>query len=66
MHLAGRVGNLLCAHCVRQGWLLRSSAPRALQLSPAGAVAFRDWLGVERWLALHEGPREPARVTRKG
>lgn len=52
MHLAGRLGALLCAHCLGQGWLLRKSKSRALELSPAGAIAFRDWLGIERWQAL--------------
>jgi DNA-binding transcriptional ArsR family regulator len=65
MHLAGRVGVLLCAHCVQQGWLLRVPKSRALQLSPAGAVAFRDWLGVKRWNAISE-VAEQARFSRTG
>lgn len=56
MHLAGRVGVLLCTHCVQQGWLLRQPKSRALTLSPAGAIAFRNWLGVERWTALTDAP----------
>lgn len=59
MHLAGRVGVLLCAHCVQQGWLLRQPKSRALTLSPAGALAFRNWLGVERWSALSAAPAQP-------
>lgn len=49
MHLAGRLGALLCTHCLQAGWLLPQRDSRALQLSPQGAMAFRDWLGVERW-----------------
>lgn len=59
MHLAGRVGVLLCAHCVQQGWLLRDAGSRALPLSPKGTVAFRDWLGVERWKTLVDMAEQP-------
>lgn len=65
LHLAGPVGVLLCAHCVQQGWLLRQPRSRALTLAPAGALAFRNWLGVERWNALSESPAQP-RVYRMG
>jgi DNA-binding transcriptional ArsR family regulator len=56
MHLAGRLGALLCSHCLGQGWLLRKPKSRALELSPAGAIAFRNWLGIERWQALTREP----------
>jgi DNA-binding transcriptional ArsR family regulator len=49
MHLAGRLGALLCAHCLERGWLLRRPGTRALEVSPAGAVALRDWLGIRAW-----------------
>jgi DNA-binding transcriptional ArsR family regulator len=52
MHLAGRFGNLLCAHTLDQGWLLRKSGSRALDLTPSGARALRDWLGLERWQSV--------------
>jgi DNA-binding transcriptional ArsR family regulator len=52
MHLAGRFGTLLCAHSFQSGWLLRRGNTRALQLTPAGEIALRDWLGIERWHAL--------------
>ena len=52
VHLAGRLGTLLCSHCVQEGWLLRKPQSRALALTPAGAKAFRNWLGIERWQAL--------------
>jgi DNA-binding transcriptional ArsR family regulator len=54
MHLAGRLGALLCVHCRQQGWLLPQAGTRALALTPAGAVALRDWLGVRRWQAVVE------------
>ena len=54
MHLAGRLGALLCAHSLEMGWLLQKPGTRALALTPRGAVAFRDWLGTERWQALDE------------
>jgi hypothetical protein len=52
MHLAGRLGSVLCSHCLQMGWLLQVPKTRALELTPRGAVAFRDWLGMERWRAL--------------
>jgi DNA-binding transcriptional ArsR family regulator len=52
MHLAGQLGALLCAHCQKQGWLLRQASSRALALTPRGAVALRDWLGAAPWQAL--------------
>ncbi len=55
MHLAGRFGALLCSHCLEQGWLRRKADSRALDLTPAGAVAFRHWLGEERWRMLSAG-----------
>lgn len=55
MHLAGRLGAMLCTHCLGQGWLLRQPGSRALAVTPAGAVALRDWLGVERWSRATSG-----------
>jgi DNA-binding transcriptional ArsR family regulator len=52
MHLAGQLGALLCSHCLRQGWLLQQANSRTLELTPRGASALRDWLGVRRWDAL--------------
>lgn len=51
MHVAGRLGALICSHCAGSGWLLRINGSRALQPSPAGVVALRDWLGPARWSA---------------
>jgi hypothetical protein len=52
MHLAGRLGALLCSHCLQQGWLLPMANTRTLELTPRGATALRDWLGVRRWQEL--------------
>ena len=49
MHLAGRLGALICHHCPDNGWLLRRAGTRALDITPRGAVALRDWLGHTRW-----------------
>ena len=49
MHLAGQLGALLCTHCLQQGWLLRKPHSRALEVTPRGAAALRDWLGAARW-----------------
>ena len=57
MHLAGRLGSVLCAHCLQMGWLLQKPTTRALALTPRGANAFRDWLGSERWQTLEEAAR---------
>lgn len=54
VHLAGRLGSVLCSHCLQMGWLLQQPKTRALELTPRGALAFREWLGTERWRALTE------------
>lgn len=51
-HVAGRLGTLVCNHCLQRGWLLRRPASRALDITPAGAVALRGWLGHEGWSTL--------------
>ena len=64
VHLAGRLGTLLCSHCMERGWLLRKPGIRSLELTPAGAAAFRNWLGVERWdLLVREDDRSVAPGT---
>jgi DNA-binding transcriptional ArsR family regulator len=54
-HLAGRLGALLCSHCLSMGWLLQQPDSRALHLTPRGAAVLRDWLGTARWQALSAG-----------
>lgn len=48
-HVAGKLGALICAHCLNQGWLTRKPDSRALTISGAGAAKFRDLLGLEAW-----------------
>ena len=58
-HVAGRLGTLLCAHCLDSGWLLRRAGSRALDITPKGAVALRNWLGQAPWRQLTEPAGEP-------
>ncbi|MGE0331890.1 MAG: ArsR/SmtB family transcription factor [Ramlibacter sp.] len=51
-HVAGRLGALICSHCLDSGWLARRQDSRALQVTPQGAVALRNGLGAARWSAL--------------
>ena len=53
-HVAGRLGALICAHCLAQGWLVRNSGSRALRVSEPGACALRDWMGTARWCGVVE------------
>jgi DNA-binding transcriptional ArsR family regulator len=48
-HLAGRLGSLICSHCLSQGWLRRQAKSRALDITPEGVQHLRNWLGTERW-----------------
>lgn len=49
MHLAGRLGAMICQHGLDSGWLLRGQGTRALAITPRGAAHLRDWLGHARW-----------------
>ena len=51
-HVAGRLGALICSHCLDSGWLVRRKDSRALEVTPTGAVALRNGLGHARWNAL--------------
>lgn len=51
-HMAGRLGTLICAHCLNRGWLLRRAGSRALEITPKGTVALRDWMGSARWQSV--------------
>ena len=48
-HVAGRLGALICAHCLDQGWLTRRAGARALAITPGGATKLRDLLGLQAW-----------------
>lgn len=49
LHVAGRLGSLICQHCLDSGWLARGQGTRALAITPRGAASLRDWLGLARW-----------------
>lgn len=51
-HLAGRLGAMICAHCLDKGWLRREMGTRTLQITPAGVRTFRDRLGLDAWLRV--------------
>ena len=53
-HVAGRLGALICGHCLERGWLQRKPGSRALQISGAGARVLRDWMGTARWREVTE------------
>lgn len=65
MHLAGQLGALLCTHCLEQGWLLRKRHSRALEVTPRGAIALRNWLGTARWQEV-TGEAGASKVDRDG
>jgi DNA-binding transcriptional ArsR family regulator len=45
-HLAGAVGAALCRHAFAAGWVARIGTGRAVRITPAGAAALRDELGL--------------------
>ncbi|HQX59758.1 MAG: helix-turn-helix transcriptional regulator [Rhodoferax sp.] len=57
-HVAGRLGALICAHCLEAGWLRKPQAARtaagtrALQITPLGARHLGAWLGAQRWQTI--------------
>ena len=53
-HVAGRLGALICTHCLTQGWLVRHPGSRALRVSEPGARALRDWMGTACWREVVE------------
>lgn len=61
-HVAGQLGTLICNHSLERGWLLRRQGMRALEITPKGVVALRDWMGQEDWRQVTEGDEFPARA----
>lgn len=49
LHLAGRLGAAICNECLSRTWLLRNPRSRALEITPPGQIAFRNWLGTDLW-----------------
>jgi hypothetical protein len=48
-HLAGRLGALICSHCLTNGWLRQRAGARSLEITAKGAIGLKDWLGAGRW-----------------
>lgn len=46
-HLAGVLGAAICIHALDQGWVRRRAGTRALDITPAGRIGFRQAFGVE-------------------
>jgi DNA-binding transcriptional ArsR family regulator len=46
-HIAGKVGAAICAHAFAAGWIRRRDGTRALEVTPAGRLAFRERFGIE-------------------
>ena len=46
-HLAGTAGAHLCRHFQSQGWVRRVGTTRAVRVTPTGATALRDLLGLD-------------------
>lgn len=54
-HIAGQIGAMMCTHSLERGWLLRKKDMRALEITPQGALALRNWLGHESWQQVESG-----------
>lgn len=46
-HLAGALGAAICNHALDQAWVRRRTGTRALEITPAGRIGFRQAFGVE-------------------
>jgi hypothetical protein len=46
-HVAGPLGTRLLGLLCEQGWLIRSKASRAVQVTPKGAALLREMLGID-------------------
>lgn len=45
-HLAGALGAAICSHALDQAWVRRRAGTRALEITPAGRIGFRQAFGV--------------------
>ncbi len=54
VHLAGRLGAAICDQCMDHGWLLRKPNSRALDITPRGQAALRNWMGLALWNTVVE------------
>jgi DNA-binding transcriptional ArsR family regulator len=48
-HVGGKLGALICAHCLEQRWLVRRKDSRALVITTGGRQALHAWLGADLW-----------------
>lgn len=46
-HLAGALGAAICNYALDQAWVRRRTGTRALEITPAGRIGFRQAFGVE-------------------
>jgi DNA-binding transcriptional ArsR family regulator len=46
LHLAGAAGAALCQHFMDRGWVVRIGSQRAVRVTPTGATALHELLGV--------------------
>ncbi len=49
IHVAGRLGAIVCTHCLLRGWVIKKPNSRSLEIPPPGQAALRKWLGLELW-----------------
>jgi DNA-binding transcriptional ArsR family regulator len=45
-HLAGALGAAICNHALDQAWVRRRTSTRALEITPAGRMGFRQAFGI--------------------
>ena len=57
-HVAGPLGTRLMAALCERGWLVRSKSSRAVQVTPLGAAAFRETLGVDIAMVMRASAAE--------
>jgi len=51
-HVAGKLGAMVCTHCIDQGWLVRRAGGRSLSVTALGAEKFQAILGLQAWDAV--------------